>query len=644
MRSRVFSKLLLASLVILALCTAVLDFSLRRIVQHSLVSDAEASVTARAQLAAAALREWAARNPAAAGADLESFAATSALNYGARITLTDPANGLVVADSGPDARTNAAANSEDGGAPHLPATSSPEQGFWAGWAPEVAPLLAPRGDSDGDRGGGLPLAPTAERSHPVARGGVLYVALPATYARPGAPRRELIVRVGSSLAPVRQTLHLLRRDLLLASAFALLCATLLVILLARRVGRRLRRIVLFAHRIAAGDLSARVEEGRLDEISEVAHALDATAVKLEASFRALESSRRELAALLDSMQQAVVGVDASNAISWSNAAMRQLLPCMAREGRPLVECARDPELLTSIQSALLHREPGRCRATSFLPGRVFEGLAAPMPNGGAVLVLQDVTDVERSEKMRRDFVANVSHELRTPLTSISGYVETVLDTEPALSEYGREYLEIVLKNAYRMNRLTEDLLALARVEAGDYRLHTDAIPAAPLIEETLTSLGGLALDSGVSVEVLPAPELDVLADPDAITQVFANLLENAMKYGRSGGKVEVGARRSHTSDSAPAVEFFVRDYGPGIASEHHSRLFERFYRVDKARSRESGGTGLGLSIARHIVRAHGGELRLESELGAGATFLFTLPVPRAAQAVAAEPVPQTAVP
>jgi two-component system phosphate regulon sensor histidine kinase PhoR len=242
-----------------------------------------------------------------------------------------------------------------------------------------------------------------------------------------------------------------------------------------------------------------------------------------------------------------------------------------------------------------------------------------MPGGGAVAVLHDISEKERSETTRRDFVANVSHELRTPLTCITGYVETLLD-DRSLGTQAREFLMIILKNASRMNRLTEDLLALASVESGDYKLRLQKVQASKLVEESVASLAGLVLDSGVTLEVGDTADEAVMADLDALSQVFGNLVENAMKYGKAGGRVQVGAREQEAM-----IEFYVQDFGPGIAYEHLPRIFERFYRVDKARSRESGGTGLGLAIAKHIVHAHGGDIRCESELGFGATFLFRLP-------------------
>src|SRR5271170_1067594 len=424
----------------------------------------------------------------------------------------------------------------------------------------------------------------------------------------------------NSLIDVNATMLLLRRDVLISSLISLALATLLAAFIAHRATRRLDRIVVFASRIAAGELSARVEEGNLDEISEVAHALDATASRLEQSFRALETNRRELEALLDSMQEAVVAVNAQGQVSWSNAIMQRISPSPVREGRSLVHTIRDPEVLTCVDGALASREVHRGRATSVAPGRIFEVSAAPTPGGGAVAVLHDVTEVERAEKTRRDFVANVSHELRTPLTSISGYVETLMDGRHSEKDT-RDFLSIILKNATRVNRLTEDLLALASVESGDYKLKTHPVRASELVRDAIESLAGMVLDSPVNLEAGETTDEFVLADPDSLNQVFGNLIENAMKYGKSGLRVSVGARKLDTE-----VEFFVRDFGPGIPFEHLDRIFERFYRIDKARSRESGGTGLGLAIAKHIVLAHGGLIRAESELGAGATFLFTLPI------------------
>ena len=416
-------------------------------------------------------------------------------------------------------------------------------------------------------------------------------------------------------------IHVLRRELLFASLVAMGLAIVLSAFLAQRAAARLNRIVLFANRIAAGDFSARMDEGHLDEISEVAHALDTTAARLEDSFHAQESKQRELAALLDSMQEAVIAVDADGRIGWSNAVMQRIAPAASRPGQTLVHAVRDPEVLACIQAALTRGELSSGKATSVAPARIFDVNAAPTPGGGAVAVLHDVTDITRTEQMRRDFIANVSHELRTPLTSISGYVETLLESQYDLPGPTREFLAIILKNATRMNRLTEDLLALASVESGDYKVKTRPIAASTLVHDAMNALAGIVVDLDVKLESANPTDSVVLADEDALTQVFGNLIENAVKYGKDGARVLIGAR-----DREGSVEFFVQDFGPGISSEHIHRIFERFYRVDKARSNDSGGTGLGLAIAKHIVMAHGGTIRVESELGAGATFIFTLPL------------------
>jgi two-component system phosphate regulon sensor histidine kinase PhoR len=234
-------------------------------------------------------------------------------------------------------------------------------------------------------------------------------------------------------------------------------------------------------------------------------------------------------------------------------------------------------------------------------------------------VLRDLTETERMEKTRRDFIANVSHELRTPLTSIQGYTETLLDS-PLEDNHVRDFLEIIRKNAARMARLTEDLLTLARVESGEQRFDIQTVSVEELLQDALESFREVARSYGVELVIEnAAASASVNADREAIHQIFSNLIENALKYAAPGKKVILGARAVSTG-----VEFSVRDFGPGISSEHLPRLFERFYRVDKARSRESGGTGLGLAIAKHIILAHSGTIRAESELNHGSSFLFTL--------------------
>ena len=319
------------------------------------------------------------------------------------------------------------------------------------------------------------------------------------------------------------------------------------------------------------------------------------------------------------MQDAVIAVDVGGRVQWANRGMDRLLQRAPRLNAPLIDSVRAPDFLAAIQQAAREQAVVSARTNTIVSGRTFDVTAAPMPGGGAVAVLRDLTETERMEKSRRDFIANVSHELRTPLTSIQGYTETLLD-HPLADNPVRDFLEIIRKNAARMSRLTEDLLTLARVESGEQRFEVEPVSAEELLRDALESFREVARSYGVELTIENlASSSHVNADREAIHQVFSNLIENALKYASAGKKVILGACLA-----TQGIEFYVRDFGPGIASGHLPRLFERFYRVDKARSRESGGTGLGLAIAKHIVLAHGGTIRAESELNHGSTFLFTL--------------------
>jgi len=418
----------------------------------------------------------------------------------------------------------------------------------------------------------------------------------------------------------RGSLRTLGGEMLWSGLIALCVALPVAAWIAFGVSARLRRVIDFARRIADGDLSARLAIEKRDEISTMENALNQTAERLGESFAEIENRRQELAAMLDSMQEAVIAITPGGFVRWSNTVMQRIAGTPIRAGRPLVHSLRDPDVLECVRGALEKGEVRNGRASSLAPGRIFEINAAPLPSGGALAVLHDVTGIEAAERSRRDFIANVSHELRTPLTSIQGYVETLAEDPNPNSATTREFLGIILKNATRMNRLTEDLLALASVESPDYHVTRLPMRSNALVSDAIESLGGMVVDSGVELESAGSPDTVVLADPDAMNQVFGNLIENALKYGKSGKRIRVGARKLDAE-----VEFSVQDFGPGIPFDHLERIFERFYRVDKARSRESGGTGLGLAIVKHIVQAHGGRIWAESELGSGATFRFTLP-------------------
>ena len=567
MRTRIFAKLFAASLVLIAACMLTMNVLIQRAWEAMLRSEIESSLREKtllfAQQVAAAPRD-----------SLQQITKQAGTAANERATVID-SSGKVLADSEAD-----------------PATMENHA-----TRPEFAQAL------QGQVG-------TATRSSRTVGVDFLYEAAPI----PGGA-----VRLAHPLSAVRGANRRVRNDVLKSSAVAALVALVLACIATQLIGRRLARITDFAERIAAGDLSARIQEESGDEIAHVASALDKTARKLEDGFRAVESSRQTLETLLNSMQEAVIAVAEDGRVLWANQRMERLLPSGIRMGEPLVQSARDPEILRAVQGAIQSRDIVVARAAKIFSGRVFDVTAAPMPGGGVVAVMHDQTDIERVEKTRRDFIANVSHELRTPLTSIQGYAETVLEHEQ-LTDTTREFVEIIRKNAMRMARLTEDLLVLARVESGERDFKLQSATPQELLEEAVQTFQEIADNRDIELAVMNTTTSSVLVDRDAIHQVFGNLIDNAMKYGEDGRKILIGA-----CENEDGVQFYVRDFGAGIPSEHLPRLFERFYRVDKARSRESGGTGLGLAIAKHVVRAHGGTIKAESELNHGSTFYFTLP-------------------
>ena len=577
MKNRIFFKLLTVFLIVIASTAGILDVLLGSAWEGSLRAEIERNLTQKTLLFAHRVENDRNQTPLAEIAAQEGQAA------GARATIID-ASGKVLADSesNPASMENHAMRSE---------------------------FVAALGGRVGAN----------ERRSATLGIPFLYVAAPISG---GA------VRLAYPLSDVEAVQSRVHRHLLWGSLIAVLIAFLIAAVASIWISRRLQRIVDVALRIEKGDLRARVDDHTADEIGRVATAIDKTAGQIELSFAAVRSSQRQLETLLNSMQDAVIAVSAEGLVRWANQPLDRLVPQHTRLNAPVVETIRDPDFLAAVKGAITDKVVKTTRASSIVPGRAFDVTAAPLPEGGVVAVLRDLTETERVEKTRRDFIANVSHELRTPLTSIQGYSETLLDTVPENSNPTREFLEIIRKNAARMARLTEDLLTLARVESGETRFETEPVAPIELLRDALESFREVARSQEVELHILDAQGGSgsveslppVLADREAIHQVFSNLIDNAMKYGRAGGRIELGARAA-----ARGIEFYVRDYGAGISSEHLPRLFERFYRVDKARSRESGGTGLGLAIAKHIMRAHSGTIRAESEIAHGSTFVFTLP-------------------
>ena len=331
--------------------------------------------------------------------------------------------------------------------------------------------------------------------------------------------------------------------------------------------------------------------------------------------------------LFDSMLEGLLLLDRSRKIYLVNRAFKNLFGLKTElRGKTIVEALRLHEL-----DELIQRVEAEQQVLDYeiklpdLNERWLQVNAAVITNAagerdGTILVFRDLTRLKQLERTREEFVANVSHELRTPLSLIKGYVETLLDGARDNPEVAERFLKIIERNANRLDLLIQDLLTISALESEKIKLNLQPVELRALAGKVLTDLHAKAENKNISL-VNDVPELTANGDVNRLDQVIANLVDNAIKYGRAQGSVRVGGKKLDDG----ALEIFVRDDGPGIPPEAIDRVFERFYRVDKARSRDQGGTGLGLSIVKHIVQAHGGEVRVESEPGKGATFFFTLP-------------------
>lgn len=431
------------------------------------------------------------------------------------------------------------------------------------------------------------------------------------------------------------TLALLLLALLLARDSRYWPAALAMVLLAGGMSvwsawglsRRIRRLEEFSHKVAGGDFGPFETEGRGDELDELARAFNATAARLAETIRVLSDERSREATILGSMIEGVAVISARERVLYSNRAFSQIwgLEGQAVEDRPLIEVVRHTGLLAVIKEALqAEKQESSEIAVGTVRPRSFAVTATPVRAGGAsgaVLVLHEISELRRLERVRQDFVANVSHEFRTPLTAIQGFSETLLGGALEDPENRRRFVEIIRDHAARLARLTEDLLELSRIEAGELKLEFQPVSVRQLVESCVETAslkaGAQQLTLQVTVpEGLPA----VRGDANRLQEVLQNLLDNAVQYTPTGGHIEVAAAQPDGQ-----VVITVSDTGIGIPQAEQSRIFERFYRVDAARSREAGGTGLGLSIARHIVEAHGGRIWVESTVGEGSRFHFSVP-------------------
>ena len=457
---------------------------------------------------------------------------------------------------------------------------------------------------------------------------LLYVAVPLTEG--GAVRG--VLRLALPLSVVTASHADVHRAMLVGAALALAVALGIGLFVAGRVTRPVVEMETIARRMSDGDFTARAPTRSPDEIGRLGRALNVMSARLRGKIGDLEHEQAKIGAMLDGMVEGVIAVDARDHIVAMNEPARALFGVDASRGerKPLLEVIRNVDLHALLRDVRRAGTPALARRELTVAGgppRTVQANAVPVNLGadgvGVVMVLHDVSELRRLETIRTEFVANVSHELRTPLTAIHGYLETLLGGDLAEREQARRFLEIVFRHTERLGRLLDDLTDLSNIELGRVQLQLGPAAVGDVVGSVLEIMSRRAEARGVTLTAALAAGLpEVTADHDRLEQILINLVDNAVKYTEAGGRVTVSAR---TIDAA-LVEIAVADTGVGIPPADLPRITERFYRVDRARSRELGGTGLGLAIVKHLVIAHGGELTIESEPGRGTTIRFTLPV------------------
>ncbi len=572
---RLTQRLLLGALGVVGIMVVFLTIVVDRSLRQRLTAETTQRLISEARLVAV---HW------TQGADPDSLADELGRLTGHRVTLVDSA-GAVLGDSEFE-RTQLA---------HLENHAS---------RPEI---VAARG------AGGMG---TARRRSPSAGDEELYVAVRSAFG---------VARVSLSTTSLQTIVGAARRDVALAGLGALLVAGLLSWYFARAVSQPVVELSSVARALAAGDFSRRPARAAPGEVGDLAIAISQLAEQLSTRLDALRAEETLLRELSESLNEGILVVDSRHQVVRINETARLMLGL--RGALPFGDelLPRDRVLRETIAGAM--RGDTLRDAEVTLAGRVYNITARPLDQfGGAVVALLDLTRLRRLETVRRDFVANVSHELKTPLTVVRGFAETLADDDPP-PDVRRQFAESIAAHTRRMQRLVDDLLDLSRIESGGWVPDPRPVDLAAVIADDVSSARGATDRQGVRLEVQLDEDARILyADPLALRQTINNLLENAIRH-TSAGVITLRAARDRDG-----VLLSVRDTGCGISAEHLPRIFERFYRVDPARSREQGGTGLGLSIVKHLVEAHGGRVRAESVPDEGTTIAVWLPDEPAAPA------------
>ena len=438
----------------------------------------------------------------------------------------------------------------------------------------------------------------------------------------------VVLRFALPVAQMDEEMRQFRHRLWFSSLIILLLASGVSLAVWRGFTGRVERLKLFSRRVAVGDFRPLEGERGSDALGDLALSLNETAERLEQTIHTLTEERNLSAAILASMVEGVAVINAAERLVFANRAFAEILEAgvTPKAGSALVEVARQTDLIAAVRRVLAGETAVRAEiATGTVRQRFFAATVSAVEAGagrGAVIVLHDITDLRRLERVRRDFVANVSHEFKTPLTAIQGFAETLLGGALEDEKNRRRFLEILLEHARRLARLTDDLLELSQIEAERFELEIRPLPVNELLESCIETTRLRAAEKRLALSVEYPPGLPAIAgDRRRFSVVLQNLVDNAVQYTPSGGRIKVLARREGRE-----VVLTVSDTGIGVPKAEQARIFERFYRVDTARSREAGGTGLGLAIAKHIVEAHGGRIWVESELGRGSSFHFSIPI------------------
>jgi two-component system phosphate regulon sensor histidine kinase PhoR len=452
---------------------------------------------------------------------------------------------------------------------------------------------------------------------------MLYIAFPIKY------RGEItgVARLALPLTELRHQQNMILNIVFLGLVAAFLFSLGLSFGFANRVSKPLRKMMQIGKSMSGGDFTRRIKIKTRDEIGKLGGILNQMSDELSQKIAQISLEKSQLDSVLSSMLEGLLAVDSSGKVLLVNKALGQILNLDSSfYGRPYYEAIRNPELNQFIQEVLTDPKEKAKEVSFFHPEErdfmVQSALVEQKKKGSISLlfVFHDISELKKTERVRKDFVANVSHELRTPLTSIKGFVEALRDGAINDPEKSLQFLSIIAQHTDRMNKIVTDLLRLSSIESKDFVLKIESLFLKELLDEICSTLKSLSEEKSQTLEInLPSPDLKVLADRHWITQALTNLVDNAVKYTPEKGKIQIEAR-----DKGESVEIAVLDNGIGIPQKDLHRIFERFYRVDKGRSRESGGTGLGLSIVKHIIEAHGRKVEVKSQEGRGSEFSFSL--------------------